>query len=259
MNTCSIIDSTDLHRIERSNYVSRRALLLLAALLSTASSASAQAPDLEIKSIKVPSGNEYTLFYQGPLAASFEIKRPDKSDNAVKLCIPCAFTSYVGSIDGVYIHDGKLHHRHFVADNFGGAAIIQNGTISLMPTNKGKALTPKFLDELAKKKASFFQQFLVVEHGQAAHFKDKTLFQRRAIAKLKDGKTALFESKTAITLNSFGQDLKNAGAVDALYTDMGAYDEGWYRETEKSVKPMGLDRSLTNKQTNWLTFRKRAD
>jgi len=236
----------------------RRTLLILAALFSMSLPAPAQSADLEIKSIKVPSGNEYTLFYQGPLAASFEIKRPDKTDNSIKLCIPCAFTSYVGSIDGVYIHDGKLHHRHFVADSFGGGAIIQNGSISLMPTNKGKALTAKFLEDLTKKKASFFQQFLVVEHGQAAHFKDKTLFQRRAIAKLKDGKTALFESKTPITLTAFGQDLKNAGAIDALYTDMGAYDEGWYRESDKNVKPMGLDRSLTAKQTNWLTFRKRA-
>lgn len=237
----------------------KRASLLLAALFSTSLGVCAQTSDLEIKSIKVPSGNEYTLFYQGPLAATFEIKRPDKTDNAIKLCIPCAFTSYVGSIDGVYIHDGKLHHRHFVADNFGGAAIIQNGAISLMPTNKGKALTPKFLEDLAKKRASFFQQFLVVEHGQAARFKDKTLFQRRAIAKLKDGKTALFESKTAITLTAFGEDLKNAGAVDALYTDMGAYDEGWYRENGTTVKSIGLDRSLTAKQTNWLTFRRRAE
>lgn len=95
----------------------------------------------------------------------------------------------------------------------------------------------------------------MVENGVPAHFKDKTLFQRRAIVKLKDGQTALVESKNALTLTQFGLDLKELGAKNALYTDMGAYDEGWYRDADKAVKPLGNDRSLTEKQTNWFTFR----
>jgi len=236
----------------------KRVLLVLAAVFSTSVAVAwAKNGDLEIRSHKASSGNEYTIFYQGSLSASFDIKRPKQSDDTVLLCIPCAFTSYVGSVDGVYICDGKLHHRHFVADNFGGAAVIQNGSIELMSTNKGKELTTKFLDDLVKKKASLFQQFLIVENGQPAHFKDKTLFQRRAIAKFKDGQTAVFESRTAITLTAFGHDLRGAGVTDALYTDMGAYDEGWYRDSEKNVKAMGLDKSLTGKQTNWLILRQR--
>ncbi len=235
-----------------------RVFVILAALIFISFGAAWAKPgDLEVKSIKTPSGNEYTLFYQGDLAATFELKRPKQTDNAILFCIPCAFTSYVGSIDGVYICDGKVHHRHFVSDQIGGAAIIQNGNFELIPTDKGKVLTNNYLNELAKKRATLFQQFLIVQDGVPAHFKDKTLFQRRAIAKMKDGQTAIFESKTAITLSQFGQDLKDAGARNALYTDMGAYDEGWYRDSEKVVKPLGLDRSLTNKQTNWLTFRLR--
>ncbi len=235
-----------------------RVLMILTALIFTSKAAAWAKPgELEIKSIKTPSGNEYTIFHQGDLAASFEMKRPKQTDNSVLLCIPCAFTSYVGSIDGVYICDGKVHHRHFVSDQIGGAGIIQNGSVELIPTDKGKVLTNNYLNDLAKKRATLFQQFLIVQDGVPAHFKDKTLFQRRAITKMKDGQTAIFESKTAISLTQFGQDLKDAGAKNALYTDMGKYDEGWYRNSEKAVKPLGLDRSLTDKQTNWLTFRLR--
>lgn len=65
----------------------------------------------------------------------------------------------------------------------------------------------------------------------------------------------MFESKTPLTLTQFGLDLKELGVKNAIYTDMGAYDEGWYRDAEKGVKPLGNDRSLTEKQTNWFTFR----
>lgn len=236
-----------------------RLKLVLVALFSTLVSVStpmwAKGDSLEIKSAKASSGVDYTMFYQGPLKASFELERPKQSDNSVMLCIPCAFTSYVGSIDGIYMSDGRLHHKHFVSNACGGAGVICNGSIEMISTNKGKVFTPEFLKDLSEKRASLFQQFLVVENGVPAHFKDKTLFQRRAIAKLKDGQTVMFESKTPLTLTQFGLDLKELGAKNAIYTDMGAYDEGWYRDTENSVKPIGNDRSLTGKQTNWFTFR----
>lgn len=233
-----------------------RAILLLATLVSVCTSAVwAKGDSLEIKTAKAASGMDYTIFYQGPHTASFELKRPKQSDNSCLLSIPCAFTSYVGSIDGIYICDGRVHHKHFVSNACGGAGIIRNGSIELISTNKGKIFTADFLKDLSLKRASLFQQFLVVENGVPAHFKDKTLFQRRAIVKLKDGQTALVESKNALTLTQFGLDLKELGAKNALYTDMGAYDEGWYRDADKAVKPLGNDRSLTEKQTNWFTFR----
>lgn len=235
-----------------------RVFFLLGALLAASFCTTwAKTGDLEVKSVKTQSGNEYTVFYQGDLAATFDTKRPKKTDNSILLCIPCAFTSYVGSIDGAYVSDGKVHHRHFVSDQFGGAGVIKDGSIELISTGKGKLLTKEYLSDLAKKRQTLFQQFLIVENGAPSHFKDKTLFQRRAIAKFKDGQTGIVESKAAITLTQFGQDLKEAGARNALYTDMGTYDEGWYRDASNSVKPLGQDRSMTSKQTNWLTFHKR--
>lgn len=233
-----------------------RVILLLATILSLSGVALAKGENLETKTAKAASGMEYTLFYQGPHTATFELKRPKQSDNSVLLCIPCAFTSYVGSIDGIYACDGRVHHKHFVSNACGGAGVIRNGSIDLISTNKGKIFTAEYLKDLSAKRASLFQQFLVVENGVPAHFKDKTLYQRRAIVKLKDGQTAMVESKNALTLTQFGVDLKELGAKNALYTDMGAYDEGWYRDSvDKAVKPLGNDRSLTEKQTNWFTFR----
>lgn len=156
------------------------------------------------------------------------------------------------------MENGILHHRHFVSNQFGGAAVLQNGLIDFITTDKGALLTKSFLRDLANKKASLFQQFLLVTDGKPSPFKDRTLFQRRAIVKFKDGQTAIFESKHALTLTTFGEDLKSAGVQNAMYTDMGAWDEGWYRDSSGTIKVIGLDKSRTDKQSNWLTFRVRT-
>jgi hypothetical protein len=66
---------------------------------------------------------------------------------------------------------------------------------------------------------------------------------------------ALVESLSAITLSQFGIDLAALGAKQLAYTDMGPWDEGWYRNSkDNKVVTLGQDRSLTNKQSNWLVL-----
>lgn len=219
--------------------------------------ASANNTGLEVTKQTAPSGNEYCIFRQGDLEASFEVERPKKSDSMCVFSIACAFTDAFGGIDGVYICKGNLHHKHRVSNQFGGAAIIDKGAVQLISTGKGATLTGEFLSRIASKGGSLFQQFLVVTDGQPSTFKDKTLYQRRAIVILESGQTAVFESKTALTLSTFAIDLKALGAKNALYTDMGAWDEGWYRTSDHSTKTIGLDRSKTSKQSNWFIFRKK--
>lgn len=242
--------------------ITNRSLILLLHVIFVCSLTTAPAwsnsPELVVKTIKTSNGHEFTVFYQGDLAMSFDLTRPKKSDDSVMFSIPCAFTDALGRVDGVYIENGSLHHRHFVSNQFGGAAVLQNGSIDFITTNKGALLTKGFLHDLASRKASLFQQFLLVTDGKASPFKDRSLFQRRAIVKFKDGQTAIFESKHALTLTTFGEDLKSAGVVNAIYTDMGAWDEGWYRDATGAIKVIGLDRSRTDKQSNWLTLRKRS-
>jgi hypothetical protein len=97
----------------------------------------------------------------------------------------------------------------------------------------------------------------MIESGKAAKFKDLKVFQRRGIAKFKNGKTAIIESNEAITLKVFADDLVELGVQDLLYTDMGSWDEGWYRDPATGkVVVIGKDRSQTKRQSNWVVFRK---
>jgi hypothetical protein len=74
--------------------------------------------------------------------------------------------------------------------------------------------------------------------------------------KLKGNKTAIIESYEHITLTAFTKDLLELGAVDALYTDMGAWDEGWYRQDNKLIT-IGRMKSQTEKQCNWVVFKEK--
>ena len=42
-----------------------------------------------------------------------------------------------------------------------------------------------------------------------------------------------------------------------IYTDMGAWDEGWYKNPiNNTLVKIGKDLSQTDKQSNWIIFRK---
>ena len=87
--------------------------------------------------------------------------------------------------------------------------------------------------------------------------KDKKLFQRRGIAILNDNSIAIIESEQAITLEVFSKDLVLLNVKQLIYTDMGAWDEGWYRNPlHNALKKIGKDLSQTDKQSNWIVFKK---
>ena len=96
----------------------------------------------------------------------------------------------------------------------------------------------------------------MIEKGVGANYKDKKLFQRRAIVKLKGNKIAIIESFEHITLAAFTKDLLELGVVDALYTDMGSWDEGWYKDpaSGKTIT-IGRMKMQTDKQCNWVVLK----
>ncbi|MBK7748810.1 MAG: hypothetical protein IPI39_16325 [Candidatus Obscuribacter sp.] len=88
-------------------------------------------------------------------------------------------------------------------------------------------------------------------------FETRVNFQRRAIGLTKQGAYKIFQSDKAISFSTFNRDLVSMGVTEALYFDMGAWDEGWYRHatTGKAIT-IGLDRSRTDRQSNWLILKK---
>ncbi|MBS1955782.1 MAG: hypothetical protein JST89_16480 [Cyanobacteria bacterium SZAS-4] len=208
------------------------------------------------KQVKAASGVVYSVYPKGKLVFDFVVSRPGESQSDIYLCIPSAFTTPSNQVDGVYISNGLIGNAHGVNKELGGAMVIKNGKAKLLSTNKGSTITEKFLADVQKSQGSLFQQFLIVHDGKAASFKDKSKFQRRAVCETVEGTFGVVESDRPITFTTFNDDLVALGMKEALYCDMGAWDEGWYRSgSDSKVNRIGLDRSLTSRQSNWLILR----
>ncbi|MBX9666400.1 MAG: hypothetical protein K2X93_02230 [Candidatus Obscuribacterales bacterium] len=197
------------------------------------------------------SKESYSFVYLNDAIVRFVLVRPKKNDPRVLMSIPAAFTTLDGKVDGVYVKDGAVHGS--VNTRLGGALKIINGQFEVLDTKSGAALNDDFLQTLASNKASLFQEFQVIKDNLASTFKDKSKFQRRGIGKLRDGRPVIVESKTAITLSMFAKDASELGVKELLYTDMGAWSEGWVRDPKSGqLVTIGADRQATSKQSNWL-------
>jgi len=213
------------------------------------------AGEIKIDSMTGPTGVKYHFYDKGDLSFGWETKRPIKHDAKIKFCIPAAFTTTTDTIVGIYSYKGNVYNARAISKSIGGTILIEGGKFDIFPNEKGAKFTSEFIASLRDRKASLFQQYQLVQNKTAATFRDKKKFQMRAIVKFSDGREGVVESLKAIDFKTFNEDLVTLGVQDALYTDMGAWDEGWYRHpvTEKVVT-IGNDRSKTNKQTNWAVF-----
>lgn len=201
----------------------------------------------------------YTAYYLLDKKIALADKRPSKADTSIFLCIPAAFTQLDdGSIDGLFIIDGKITDRKKVNHHLGGGLLVVNNQLHIFKTVEGKLLTESWKDSISSLKGSFFQQIQMVRDGDALEFhKDQKLFQRRAVVIYHDGSIAVVESKNPITLQEFANDLVKMKVRDAIYTDMGSYDEGWARNpANRAIDVIGQNRMQTAFQSNWLIFRR---
>lgn len=219
----------------------------------------------ESDSLHTSSNNEwkyedefYKIYYLQHHKIALTNTRPSKADTAIKLCIPAAFTQLDdGSIDGLFIVNGKAIDSKKVNHHLGGGFLIEADKIQMLGTNDGKILTNTWQDSVCKLNVSFFQQIQMVRNGEALVFnKDQKLFQRRAIVIYADGNVAMIETKSPITLSEFANDLVRMKVWNAMYTDMGSYDEGWVRDPgNEKIIVIGNNRMETARQSNWLIFK----
>ena len=180
------------------------------------------------------------------------------ADQNILVCIPAAFTNLNNlKVDGIYSVNGITRNKDVINKTLGGVFYIENNSCKIFQSNNGKLFNDSLLAIVKSQKTSFFQQIQCIENGKAAKFKDKKLFQRRGIAILKDNSIAIIESTEAITLEVFSNDLVLLNVRQLIYTDMGAWDEGWYRNPVNNIPiKIGKDLSQTAKQSNWIVFRK---
>ena len=204
------------------------------------------------------SKTNYTFIKKNKCKISFETKRPNNTDQNILVTIPAAFTNLNNlKVDGIYSVNGIIRNKDVINNSLGGVFYIENNSCKIFQSNKGKLFNDSLLTIVKNQKASLFQQIQCIENGTAAKFKDKKLFQRRGIAILNDNSIAIIESEQAITLEVFSKDLVLLNVKQLIYTDMGAWDEGWYRNPlNNALIKIGKDLSQTAKQSNWIVFRK---
>ena len=226
--------------------------LLVFAAVCNLSIPSAQG-SVELSHETSTSGHHYTYYLRGDSLADFSVLRPNKTDKQSVFCIPAAFTTKAQGIDGIAISDGK-NVGEPSGPQLGGAIVFMHGDFEIFPSVHGRALTKDFLADLQKAGGSLFQQFQLVKDGFAESFRDTTVCQRRAMVVFRNGGKGVVESKGSLTLTQFAHDLEDMQVLNAIYTDMGQWDEGWYRDAQ-AVTTIGLVRSKTAQQTNWVVFR----
>lgn len=224
--------------------------VLLALLLWTIG---LEAQSLRVKRVDFPDGDRYTIIYRDQLKVGVTTKRP-VWDEQTYLCVAAAFTRLDdGGIDGLHISNGKVLNWKRINSTLGSGLLIMGDSLAIIDTRKGRLLTDSMISSVVNRGGAFFQQMSLVMDGRAESFKDTHLFQRRAIVKFKDGTWAIIENHDRKTLKQFAADLVSLNVVQALYLDMGTWDEGWYRE-DGQVKVMGNLRTQTARQSNWLVF-----
>jgi len=236
---------------------------LALASCNNAESVQSPSPDAELSKLaayirdSAATIDSLDVVFYFPVNAKPELRsaRPLKSDDQILFCCAGAFTLLENDrIDGLFIENGRTLVRTVNHNLGGGITITPEGETRIFGTEMGKVLDSSFVDSLERNSISFLQQIQMIRDGQPLVFrKDQSLFQRRAICQFQ-GKTVIIETKTACTLQKFAEIIKKCGIFNALYVDMGSWDEGWYRTVNNTISTIGLMRNSTKRQSNWVVF-----
>jgi len=206
---------------------------------------------------KSKSGDNFRFIHLGNSELNFKTTKPEKDSSSVLLSVAAAFTDLTDfKIDGIYLTGGNAFQKARTNKTLGGGFLKTKEGITLIDTKKGTLFTDSVLAKYQEQNADLFQQILIIKNGIPETFKAKRNFQRRAIVTTKDDKIYIVENENAVTLAQFCADLVELDSTvnNALYLDMGSWDEGWYRYSKDSIVTIGQNKSSTIHQSNWLTF-----
>ncbi len=205
----------------------------------------------------VLNSDTYRVFAIDPQRIKFTAQRPSKKDTTIGLCVAAAFTTLSDyKVSGLYMIGGKVYNQDKINTSVGGAFCKNSMGVQLIDTKKGRYFTEQVVNALKTDSSSVFQQIMIINKGQVPAFKSDIEFQRRAITTNKAGDINLIENTQPKSLKAFCEDLLHIDStiVQALYLDMGGWDEGWYRYTKDSIVTLGKSRASTHLQTNWLVL-----
>ncbi|GAA4358449.1 hypothetical protein GCM10023185_24180 [Hymenobacter saemangeumensis] len=234
---------------------SRNLVWLLAGLLSC-SQYSAQQVRLEGRT--TANGNQYSLFHPGDLAIRVVTQRPDAADSRYQLSVAAAYTDLETDqpLD-LLIDQGRELQARPRLGFLDGVLTIVGDSLRISRIAKGQPPANPQLQVVRRQHGTLLLQELLLYQGQNLRDPGGSVFQRRALVEFANGRFAVAESVAdALTMKQFGDDLLELGVRNALYLDMGDWDEGWYKRGGQVVK-LGNRRTETARQSSWLVFVKR--
>jgi hypothetical protein len=210
---------------------------------------------VRVEARKTAKGEQYALFYPENLALQVTTTRPDPAQNDCFLSVAAAYTDLATyqPLD-LLAYRGTIRQPKAQVGFLDGQLTIIGPTVTISQIARGQSPSRAQLEQVRSQQGTLLLQELVVFRGKNQRPAGGAVFQRRALVEFAGHRLAVVESTSDyLTMQQFGDDLVELGAQNALYLDMGDWDEGWYKAGSSVVKT-GNRRTQTARQSNWLVF-----
>lgn len=229
--------------------------LLLSLLVGFGACTQNTSPQVRVEERNTAQGGHYSLFYPQGLAVRVITSRPSPDNNCCQLSVAAAYTDLdtYQPLD-LLLDNGRLLQEKAKVGFLNGALTIVGDTLSISQLAAGQTPPAAQLEQVRRRQGTLLLQELLVWQGRNVKPAGGSLFQRRALVEFANHRFAVVESNSDnLTMKQFGDDLVALGARNAIYLDMGDWDEGWYKEGGRVVV-LGHRRTQTKRQSNWLVF-----
>ncbi|WP_022823764.1 hypothetical protein [Hymenobacter norwichensis] len=200
-------------------------------------------------------GAVYSLFFPQHLALDIVTTRPNPATQVNQLSVAAAYTNLqTGEPLDLLVYNGVIRQAKATVGFLDGVLTLAGDSCRISQVSQGQCPPLHELEQVSARRGTVLLQELLVFRGRNQRAVGGSLFQRRAIVELTDHRFAVAESASdLLTMHQFAEDLRELGAYNALYLDMGDWDEGWYKTGKQTVK-LGHRRTETHRQSNWLVF-----
>jgi hypothetical protein len=229
--------------------------LLFCLLLALAACRQPAAQQVRVEEKQTPQGSRYTIFYPQQLAVEVVTQRPPAADARYQLSVAAAYTDLdTDQPLDLLVCQGHLRQTTATVGFLTGVLTVVGDTLAIGRVAAGQVPPPAQLARASQRRGTVLLQELLVFEGQNQRQAGGSVFQRRALVEFANHQFAVVESAADdLEMKQFADDLLALGAKNALYLDMGDWDEGWYRDGSRVVT-LGHRRTHTARQSNWLVF-----
>jgi hypothetical protein len=213
------------------------------------------APQVRVEEKQTQRGSRYTVFYPQHLAVGVVTQRPQATDARCQLSVAAAYTDLdTDQPLDLLVCQGHLRQTAATVGFLNGVLTIVGDTLAIGRVAPGQAPPQAQLVQASQRQGTVLLQELLVFEGKNQRQAGGSVFQRRALVEFANRQCAVVESVADdLEIKQFADDLLELGAKNALYLDMGDWDEGWYRDGSRVIT-LGHRRTHTARQSNWLVF-----